>query len=263
MPDTTLQRPPFQTTHWISLLELIGITAGFFFIVWQIGPNLDSNGLTMPLTLVLGMFLLYITMISPSRIHRDSLAERGLGDWRSAFLRTDNLTPALRSYGVLMISATAVILVLAIFVRPTQFTDINPEALVTRFALYLFSAIGQDLLFLSFFFLRFRHLLDLSPWNGATKRVMVCVLCASLFTLFHLPNVPVMTTTLLTGFASAWIWYATPNLVAAAFCHAVVGTLLHQVLEVHMRIGPFYWDSEKYVFRTLFPVLRQIIGDLY
>ena len=53
------------------------------------------------------------------------------------------------------------------------------------------------------------------------------------------------------------------DLVLAGFCHAIIGTALHRVLEMHMRIGPFYWESDKYVYRTLFPALRELIGNAF
>lgn len=253
----------------ISLLEALITSLGFFVIVWLVGPGLGQNGLGPVLIAVLALFFFYIAYLSPVLIHKDSLKERGLGTWKTLFVRTDNLATAFWPYFWLALTGGIAIITIALVSDPDIFSKIVWKAFFLKLALYIFNAFGQGLLFLSFLLTRLRVLFPVSQGVDDQRRatlqhqLVVSLMCALFFSISHLPNFPLMIVTLFMGFAVSWIYYRTPNLLLAAVAHATIGTLLHQVLQMHMRIGPFYWENEKYVFRTLFPVLREIIGDLY
>ncbi len=251
---------------WFSALELVLISSGFFTIVWYIGPNLNNNGLAPLLTVTLGLFLFYVGYASPVMVHRDDSRERGVGNWRTLFVRTDNLREALRPFLWLTLIGTLIITALTLLLQPEIFARIHWQAFGLKLGLYLINASGQGLLFLSFFMLRLKVLLPSPAESGdgaGRHRLLVSGCCALLFALYHLPNPALMLVTLLIGFAACWIYYATPNLLIAVCSHAFLGTLLHQLLEMHMRIGPFYWQSDLYIFRTLFPPVRDLIGNLF
>jgi hypothetical protein len=65
------------------------------------------------------------------------------------------------------------------------------------------------------------------------------------------------------GFWLTWIYYAYPNLVLAVLTHAWLGTLLQRVTGLYTRIGPFYLNPERYIFREVFPFVRTLVGDLF
>jgi hypothetical protein len=45
--------------------------------------------------------------------------------------------------------------------------------------------------------------------------------------------------------------------------HAIIGTILSQVVQMHTRIGPFYNNPDHYFLREVVPGLKQLIGDLF
>jgi len=90
-----------QFKNWIGVIELVAATAGFFIVFWLVGPQLKSSGSHFPLIAGQALFILYFAVVSPSYVHGDSLADRGLGSPRTGFVRTDNLKVALRRFGLL------------------------------------------------------------------------------------------------------------------------------------------------------------------
>lgn len=58
-------------------------------------------------------------------------------------------------------------------------------------------------------------------------------------------------------------FYRTPNFFLLVCTHAILGTLLHRVYELSMRVGPFYYNPDKYILRELFPPLAKLIGNLW
>ena len=254
---TPIDRP---IPRLISAMELLLITVGYFTVVWLIAPKLETNGL-IPFTKVLLIaFFLYVSFFSPTCIHKDSLIDRGMGDWRTLFVRTDNIVSAYKYYLVLTLVGAGAIVSTAWLHNPQLASTFSWQAWWLKLCLNFFNALGQDLLFLSFIMPRIKEICPFKPVSKAfgglclrQNAIIVSLGCTILFTLFHLPNWPLMIVVFISGFAIAIIFFYRPNLFLAVLTHAILGTLLHRVIEMHMRIGPFYWESDKYVYRTLFP----------
>ena len=113
----------------------------------------------------------------------------------------------------------------------------NPEWPRLRHILpYILWAFGQQFLLLSFLYVRFEFLL------GARAAVFAS---AALFTLAHLPNLPLTAMTLIGGLFFAEMFRAYRSILPLSITHALVGisiaftfpdSLMH-----HMRVGLSYW----------------------
>ncbi len=253
-----------------SAVEILLMTLGYFAVVWGIAPDLETNGMIPLMKGLLVSFLFYFAYLSPTVIHKDTLAERGIGNWRTLFIRTDNFAVASKYYLGLAFGGTVVIFGAALLLKPTFISGFSWHAFWLKLSLNVLNALGQDLLFLSFFIPRLKHICMLPMAsavfgsNGSRYAALIVPLaCALLFAIFHIPNPPLMLVVFILGYAVAQIFYHFPNLFLALACHAVIGTMLHRVFEMHMRIGPFFWESDKYVYRTLFPALRELIGSAF
>ncbi len=251
-----------------SLAEIVVLLVGSQLMVWFLAPRLgDADGSIPGYVLMVLMAVVYVSIYSPIWIHHDPPGLRGLGTHRTFFVRTDNLRADLRAYGLLAITGTFVLLALALACDTSSLHRFLERAFWIKLTLYLFSALGQQLFFMGFFFVRLRELFGAYP-NDSEKhalrtRALVCGGTALLFAAYHIPNLPMMGFVSAFGFCLAWVFYARPNLLLAALCHAWLGTLLHRVVLLPMRVGPFYWQPDRYVYRTLFPFIRQWIGDLF
>ena len=208
--------------------------------------------------------LLYLAYISPCLIFKDTFAIRGLGTCNSLFIRTDNLKSALRGYGAITIIGATVIVGATFLFRPAYLDNINWNAFFLKLIFYISSALIQQLLFIGWLLVRLRIILqDDDLDQTGNKRLQVSAVAAIMAFLLHAPNMAVMCISLVVGFAFFWVSYATPNLFLAVSCHAILGTLLHRIAGVQVKFGPHYMEKDFHFTRALFPVLKQIIGNLF
>lgn len=256
-------------TLW-SVFEIAGFMAVWLTCQWYIAPMMrDDAWLRIPLLAVLLVCGFYIAVVSPLLIHRDPASVRGLGSWRTGFVRTDNLREAFRAFGLLAIALTAILVVAALVRRPDLLQTLNWKALVTKFALYIAAALAQALIFFGFVFTRIRGIVDGAGGPDhdrhavVSRRATVAMLTAALFSICHNPNLPLMALTFVAGALWAWLYYTRPNVLALAVSHAIVGTVLHRVVELHMRIGPFYSNPDYHPVRDVFPFVKPLIGNQF
>jgi hypothetical protein len=259
---------PASTRRLLSVLEMTALLAGSLALLWLWAPRLDrSLWSALAYLLTASAVLAYVFWFSPVRLHRDLPAARGLGPRRTYFVRTDNLREALPVYALLAFAGTVLVLGLALWRDPNALALFTGLAFRVKLGFYLFSGLGQQLFFVGFFLPRMREALAPDPGGlsipPARPRILICLGSALLFALFHFPNPPLMGFVLLFEFALCWVALSWPNLLLAVLCHAWLGTLLHRIALVPMRIGPFYWEPNLYVYRTLFPFLHEWIGNLF
>jgi hypothetical protein len=258
----------------LSAVEFLALGAGFVTTVW-LGPWLIRlPGFIPAVRLVLVAMLVYVSWFSPARLHRDSLAERGLGTWRTAFIRTDNLRPAARSFGWLALGGTIAILLLAEALNPGWFARANWKAWVVRLGFYAPSASFQALAFVGFGLVRFKSLLA-SPRvprlaakvagepGDVRRRLFVSGAAGVIFAALHAPNPSAMVLSAVFGFAVAWISVRTPNVFAAAACQTLLGLLVHRVLGLTLWVGASYSHPDTFLMRDFIPLARELIGNLY
>lgn len=252
-----------------SVIEITVLLAGFFTVSYLLAPFVASSPqFALIGLLTIGAGLAYILYFSPALLHHDSLEERGLGTWRTLFIRMDNIRSAARSFSTLLLVGTIIVLILTATWNSDVFAHFNKEAFAVRLLFYSMSSIIQQLIFVGFFLVRFRKIFmpssdGISKGDERRNRFLVSAMLAIIFSAIHFPNLPLMALTLFFGFAMAWISFRTPNLFVAAGCQLVLGMLLHRVLELPMRVGIFYDHSDIYFFRTIFPLSRHWIGGLY
>ena len=251
-------RNQFLTSLWELILLAIGTLVFSIFISLQI----DVQKYRIVLAFLLFTFLFYMIYVSPVLIHKDTLADRGLGGRDTYYIRTDNLRAAARNYGIMAILAAVVILAAAHY----KGIDLGDPLRWRRFAFklmfYLPSALLQDLCFLGFILPRVRDVVpgDSQNWQ---RILAVSALAAGLFAVFHVPNIPLIAVAAVVGFAATTIFQRTPNILPAAVAHAFIGAMLHRIFELNMRIGQAYWHPEKYFFRELIPGLKEYIGAAF
>ncbi len=253
-----------------SAVEPLVIISGYYVFLWVIAPNLATNGLIPFSKILLFAFILYFIYLSPVLIHKDSLAARGLGGWRTAFIRIDNLSAASKYYLSIAVCGGMLITFATAMLNPLVFSTFSWYALRLKLGLYFMHALAQDLLFLGFILPRIKAVFALSavssPLNNQwinAKTPLVSLVCAILFASFHIPNLPLMLLVFVFGFTIAYLYLHFPNLALAVITHTILGTMLHRVLEMNLYVGPFYWHTDKSAYRTLFPALRELIGNTF
>lgn len=255
--------PSFERA--LNAVELVAFVALCLGLSWFGSALVDFPWFVpaMQVTMVAGLF--YVLYVSPVRLHHDSLAVRGLGTWRTLFIRTDNLPVAARRFGWLALAGTTLILLLAEMWNPGWFARADWKAWGLRATLYLVSASFQELVFVGFCLVRLRRLLEprLSADIDRRQQFLIAMTAAVLFGVLHMPSPALTALTTVFGFAVAWICLRTPNVFAVAGCQALLGLLLHRVLELPPRIGAFYYHQDLHPLRSIVPLVKQIIGNLY
>jgi membrane protease YdiL (CAAX protease family) len=269
-PKPAGSKTALVTSGIVSIVELLLITLGYFAVVWLIAPRLETNGMIPFMKVLLVSFVFYFSFLSPDLLHQDALAQRGLGSWRTLFIRFDNLLGSCKYYLGLTLAGGTLMVGTAFILKPGVFSGFSWHALWLKMGLNILNALGQDLLFLAFFMPRIRELCSIAavpgPFAGLCSKHhawVVSLVCALLFAIYHMPNPPLMLLVFGIGWVVSYIYYHAPNLVLAVLTHAILGTILHRVLELNTRIGPFFWERDKYVYRTLFPALKELIGNAF
>jgi membrane protease YdiL (CAAX protease family) len=259
------QNPATRSEAVFAIAEMLAVCAGITVLFWVLNPRMLQPGMA-PVVLLFSLVLgLYVIWLSPHVIHGDSLEERGLGGLKTLFIRTDNFWSAT---GVIL-PVTAVLacaLVLAGLLRnPTALASVNWRRFLIKHGLYIVWATVQALFFFGYFMQRLRTLVLALPQVSARRagsvRVSVVFLTAILFGLAHTPNPVMMLLTFLIGGLWAWYFWEHRNLIVIAASHAFLGTIIHQVLMLNMRVGPAYWEPHRfYANRVLFPFISQWMG---
>jgi hypothetical protein len=250
--------------------------------IWRVGPDVVGNGgLSLFHLALFSCAAFYAAVVSPLVIHRDPGPPRGLGSWRTLFLRTDNLRPALRAYGAITLTVLCLIAAAGLATGRFQPAVFDWDALARRVFLYVFSALGQQYFLFGFFYPRIQDVVcgsrmarggEEAALNGSGRiccRGSVSGMAGSALGLgvvaavFHYPNVPLMWGILLAATAWSYLYERIPSIWVSACCHALIGSALNLVLLIDIRIGPSYGTSYKGFFRTVFPFLNEFIGGKF
>ncbi|MGQ9921622.1 MAG: lysostaphin resistance A-like protein [Desulfobacca sp.] len=233
-------------------------------------PRLWPLGLTL-LTVV------YVAYISPVLLHRETLASRGLGPAADLFLRKDNLAEAAVWFGTATLVGGVLLLLASAVMGLGPWFDFNLQTFFLRLSLYIPSAFFQDGLFFSFFLRRWQVVWGVAGVGRGPERCqrgmatpwainswwLAIVSNALLFSLYHLPNRPVMGLALILGLVWGRIFSRTPNLLAAMLGHAVLGTVLHLCLKVSTKIGSAYAAHHKGFYSVLCPFVEPFIAGRF
>jgi hypothetical protein len=249
-------------------VELSVLLVGSLLTVW-LGPWMVAlPGFVPAAQLVFCAVFAYVAYVSPVWLHRDSLAERGLGNWRTLFIRTDNLPSAAWRFGVLAVAGSVAILLLAAVWNPGWLARANWKAWAMRLFFYSLSTSVQAVAFLGWGLVRLKRILvRVSPGAPADDarrgELLVAAAAAVIFGGLHAPEAAAMALTAAFGFAVAWISLRTPNVFAAAGCQTVLGLLVHRVLELSLQLGAFHYHPDIHPVRRIVPFADRLIGNLY
>jgi len=258
-----VRRPPVHPAwNWV---EIAAISAIYLAALWILGPRLATGRVAAGAFWALAIAgFAYALWLSP-RWHRDPPAWRGWGGPAPDGGRPGAFRAAWPGYAAATLGMAVALLAVTAWLKPGSFADLRWKAIAVKLATYVFFGIVQGMYFFGFLMSRLRGALPAAdgPGGAARHRSVVALATAGIFALYHAPNAPLMGVALPAGFAWAWLYYRRPNLLLHGISHAVVGTLLNRVVQLHMRVGPFYERPDLYVLRTVIPGVRRLIGDLY
>jgi hypothetical protein len=268
-PDTSGRRSPsFERT--LSAVELATVVALQFAVVWLGLWLLTLPGFMPAARIVFSAEIIYLVYLSPAWLHRDPLPDRGLGTWRTLFVRTDNLRAAAQAFGWLAVAGTAVILTLAVIWKPGWTARIDWHAWALRSRFYFISVVIQALVLVGFGLPRVKSLLMPAPGPGQSVassapsgRLLVSLVVALLFGSLHAPHPALMALAATFGFAMAWLSLRTPNVLAAACCQFVLGLQVNLILGLSMRVGAFHSHPDVRFLRDIFSWADSAIGNLH
>jgi hypothetical protein len=249
-----------------GIIEIAALAAMLLLGLWILGPRLADHPL-----LVVAYWLLVaaggvsILWVSPVVLHADPPALRGWGRRRGDTPDPGSFRNAWRVYAAFTLVAATLLTSVAMLIDPMLTARLSWTALGIKFLGYLVFGVVQAFVFFGFVLTRVRGIIPVSsrPTSRWHHRFAVAAVTAVIFAGLHLPNLPLTALVLAAGFCWALIFYQHPNVLLLGISHAVLGTILHRVVQLYMRIGPFYSDVDGYVLRTVVPGVAQLIGDLF
>lgn len=246
-----------------GMVEIVVFALGFQLWLWGAGLYVQGNSLLVwafwALFTAAGTWLLWL---SPIRWHCDPPALRG---WAFPGESRDDpgaFRQAWPTYALAILAGGAMLMGIGRYYSPATLARLNWETFAIRLLGYLLFGPVQSLVFFGFIQTRLHALILQAQANGSAvhHRLSVVTGTACLFSLAHVPNVPLMAVSLMAGLALSWIYYARPNLMLMGLAHALLGTMLHQFTGMFMRIGPFYHHPDYHVIRVVVPGLAALIG---
>lgn len=270
-------RKGLSASRMFNLLEIVAVSSVYFWMAWIVTPFFSSHGLRLFPLAVTVFTVIYVAYLSPVLIHRESLASRGLGPASAGFIRTDNLGPAVAGFGIFALAGAGVLLGGGGLLSAGPWFDYNGATFSLRLVIYACSAFFQDGLFFSFFLRRWQVVWQTGETGAAvqpgsradrfredTPRLWLALLAnAGLFSLYHLPNWPIMPLALVLGLAWGRLFCRTPNLLAAVLGHAFLGTVLHLSLKFSTKVGSAYYLGHKGFYPAVFSFLEPWINGRF
>lgn len=245
--------------------EIILVFGGLQAFTWYLGPHVSGSGFLVAFTWLLWIFLgFYVVLISPVFLHKLPRQEAG---WISPNnkLHHASIINAWKPYTIVTAIGVITLLIFTFYWNPDAFQTINLRGLAIKSAGYLFSGIIQAAIFFGFILVRFKAAIShLLKGKEPTLIMGLTIICTTVvFSLFHYPNPELMIFTFSAGLCWSLLFYLSPNILLMGLSHAILGTILHQIVQLHMRIGPFYNNPDLYVVREIIPGLKQLIGNLF
>lgn len=246
-----------------SVYEVSALLLLYVVIVWVLFPSIFISKSAVYFMLFLDFSaIIYYLYISPVYIHRDTLKKRGLGAKEHFYIRTDNLKDFYKGITLLFIASALAIILFSWYQHSPFFQHPNFTALLVKFIAYIFSATLQDLFFFSFLLLRLKEIITVN--SGKFHQFLTAIILAILFMMYHYPNTPLMILSFCFAFIAGYRFYNYPNLFAVVTAHAILGTLLHRVNELHMKIGPLYeLENNSSIIRFLIPPINAYLDHLW
>jgi ABC-type Na+ efflux pump permease subunit len=241
-----------------SALEIVASCALYFGALWWVGPSIQhrpASGASLGFVALVALGAVHVLWLSPIVIHGDPPELRGWGVPASWAGSRERVVALCRPYIVLTAVGAAVLLGVALARDPAIFHRVVWRSVAVKFLLYVPFAFVQAMFVFGFLMTRLRDVFE--------GRGQVALATAVVFSALHAPNAPLMAAVFVAGLAWAWSFHARPSIALLAVSHAILGTILHRFVELHMRIGPFYGHPEAHFTRALVPGVEALIGNLY
>ncbi|TVR19601.1 MAG: hypothetical protein EA391_00315 [Balneolaceae bacterium] len=248
-----------------GLLEIVAVFGGFQAFNWMVGPRVGEEPILILFTWLLWFLLgAYVIWFSPAILHKMPKQKIGWISFSDG-KRAGSFRQSWKMYASVTLIASAILVAHAFSIHSNLIESIQLNGLLIKFGGYIFSGIIQAAIFFGFILIRFKEAFShlFSHYSRTVPMVFTIILTSATFSIFHYPNPELMIITLSAGISWSLVYYLQPNILLMGFSHAILGTLLHQVVQLHMRIGPFYHNPELYVIREIVPGLKQLIGNLF
>ena len=240
---------PVRSASTTPLIEIGVLAAIYLVILWGLGPHMGEGPVVVA--------AYWALVVLGAAVMARSL-------WRAPPPRNLPVSAVWLPYAAWTATAAAVLILIAAWRNPEALGRIDPGLLALKFGGYLVFALIQATGFFAFLHSRIMRILADRP--GLSPRVRVALaaaVTAAVFSLCHAPNPPMMLLTLAGGLGWALIHSARPNLWLLALSHAVLGTIVHRVLLLNTRIGPFYAHPDLHILQQAIPGLRLVFGNLF
>ncbi|TVQ04649.1 MAG: CPBP family intramembrane metalloprotease [Balneolaceae bacterium] len=257
-----MKRPIHLLWGFAEVFIVFGL---FQFFIWYIGPKIAGSVTLVAVSWLYWIMLgFYVAWFSPIVLH--GLSKKDIG-WvsladKSHFASAVNAWKpyvAVTSIGVLTLIG------LTLSSNPAAFETINMKGLAIKGGGYIFSGIIQATIFFGFILIRFKAAIGslIQEKSPAAVMLSTILLTSIVFSVFHYPNPELMFFTFSAGLCWSLLFYLYPNILLMGLSHAILGTMLHQFVQLYMRIGPFYDNPDLYIVREIVPGLKQLIGNLF
>lgn len=237
----------------IARLELASLLLLFEVLVWFLSPQATAPVGAAVFLGLLGLLTIHVLFGSARLYPAAQFSHPGLEPLRKGRLGRESWRLGAPIYAVLLVAGAIGIYALGRLGTPTVPIS-DGAAVITRFGRYLVWAAVQTYLY--FEFTRPRLLLALGPERPGTDHA---VAMAILFAIVHLPNPYTMAGSAVAGFIWSLLYARFPNYVWVVLSHAVFGTCVQVFTNWPIRIGPAFWNSDYYAFRT---ALKQLAAFL-
>lgn len=243
----------------IGLLSLI-----FMATLWGVAPHVTTPAAILAFwagLMVIGALLFWI---SPVVLHMDHPGVRGWGFFGKPRNDPGAARHAWPIYAAFTGAGIVVIGALAFWRDPQVLSTVDWRSVALKFAGYTVWGLVQAAAFYGFLQTRLRTVFNLpegAPYGP--KAMAMSGVQAGLFAACHLPNWPLAALTFVAGLGWSRIYYSRPNLLLLALSHAILGTMVHRILQISTRVGPFYANPELHLLQHLIPGLRQAFEGLF
>jgi hypothetical protein len=247
-----------------GLVEIVALTALFLTAVWLVAPHVTSPAAVFAFWGLLAAIAALLFWISPVVLHHDRPGVRGWGFFGEERKDSGSLARAWKIYALYTLVGAVLLIWLAYQRDQSIFEHLDARSIVLKFAGYLAWGLAQAAAYYGFLQTRLRTVFRLpegAPYGG--RALAMSLTQASLFAASHLPNPPLMALTFICGLGWSRLYYTRPNLILLALSHATLGTIVHRVLQISTRVGPFYSHPDQHLIQHLIPGLRAVFGNLF
>ncbi len=256
-----------RTVHPVwGLIEILIVTLLFFIGLWVLGPMIATDRVpSVIFYLIVAAGAIHVLWYSPSKLHHDPPEARGFGDFVPGYQGDGSFKHAWRVYALYTVIAAVMLVILAGWLDLVSLKELNWAALWIKLVGYVALGMVQAVFFFGFIQRRVHAIIPVSGGFRAfpLHRFSVAILTSAIFASYHLPNAMLIGFAFFSGCCWSWIFYKKPNILLLGISHALLGTILHRVVQLPMRIGPFYENPDLYILRTVFPGLDGFIGNLF